>query len=138
MIRWRQSTGSPAQAAKGGAMMKDAAKEGQQDPVCPCGDCPLGEALSAIGGRWKIRLICTLYVDGTQRFCDLLKKTKGITGAMLSSSLKELERDGIVTRRQYEEVPLRVEYALTDRGRELWPILHRLAHWARKEPFDGD
>ena len=43
--------------------MKDAAKEERQNPVCPCGDCPLGEALSAIGGRWKIRLICTLYVE---------------------------------------------------------------------------
>ena len=118
--------------------MEDAAKEIRQNTVCPCGDCPLGEALAAIGGRWKIRLICTLYVDGTQRFGDLLKKTKGVTSAMLSSSLKELERDGIITRRQYEEIPPRVEYALTERGRELWPILHRLAHWAKHEPFDGD
>ena len=56
---------------------------------------------------------------------------------MLSSSLKELERDGLITRKQYEEIPLRVEYSLTEHGRELWPILHRLAHWARNEEFDG-
>ncbi len=109
------------------------------DPVCPCGDsCPLGRALGMIGGKWKLRIICTLYVDGTQRYNDLLKKTAGITNTMLASSLKELEADDIVTRTQYMEIPPRVEYALTEHGRELWPILHRLAHWARGESFDGD
>ena len=107
--------------------------------ICPCDvECPIGAALSAIGGRWKMRIICTLFVDGTQRYNDLVRKTTGITNAMLSSSLKELEADGIVTRKQFEEIPPRVEYSLTEHGRELWPILHRLAHWAKKEPFDED
>ena len=107
--------------------------------ICPCdAECPMGKALSVIGGRWKLRILCTLYVDGTQRFGDLARKTRGITSAMLSASLKELEADGVITRRQYEEIPPRVEYALTDHGRELWPILHRLAHWARGEAYDGD
>ncbi|MBR4203876.1 MAG: helix-turn-helix transcriptional regulator [Clostridia bacterium] len=108
-------------------------------PVCPCGDsCPLGRALDMIGGKWKLRIICTLYVDGTQRYNDLVKKTTGITNTMLAASLKELEADGIVTRTQYAEIPPRVEYALTEHGRELWPILHRLAHWAENVEFDGD
>ena len=85
-----------------------------------------------------MRIICSLYVDGTQRYNDLVKKIKGITNAMLSSSLKDLEADGIVTRKQYVEIPPRVEYTLTPRGNELWLILHRLAHWARGEEFDGD
>ena len=107
--------------------------------LCPCDEaCPVGQALGMIGGKWKLRLICSLYVDGTQRYNDLLRKVDGITSAMLASSLKELEADGLVTRRQYATVPLRVEYTLTARGRELWPILHRLAHWAKGEPFDGD
>ena len=107
--------------------------------ICPCdAECPMGKALAVIGGRWKLRILCTLYVDGTQRFGDLARKTRGITSAMLSASLKELEADGVITRRQYEEIPPRVEYALTDHGRELWPILHRLAHWARGEAYDGD
>ena len=107
--------------------------------ICPCDEvCPVGQALSLIGGRWKLRLLCSLYVDGTQRFSDLARKTEGITSAMLSASLKELEAAGLVTRRQYEAVPPRVEYTLTERGRGLWPILHRLAHWARNEEFDGD
>ncbi|MBR0140548.1 MAG: helix-turn-helix transcriptional regulator [Firmicutes bacterium] len=107
--------------------------------ICPCGqDCPLGKALSLIGGKWKLRIICALYLDGTQRFGDLIKKTKGITGAMLSSSLKELEAGGLITRKQFEEIPPRVEYSLTEKGKALWPILHRLVHWAEGEEFDGD
>ena len=107
--------------------------------VCPCvSPCPIAESLRLVGGKWKPRILCTLFVDGTQRFNDLLRKTAGVTSAMLSVSLKELEADGIITRRQYEEIPPRVEYALTDRGRQLWPILHRLAHWASGEEFDGD
>lgn len=110
-----------------------------RDAVCPCSEeCPLGKALSVIGGKWKVRILCTLYVDGTQRYNDLVKKTKGITNAMLSSSLKELEADGIITRKQYAEIPPRVEYALTEHGRELWPILHQLAHWVTGEPLDDE
>ncbi len=107
--------------------------------ICPCDEnCPVGEALSLVGGKWKMRIICSLYVDGTQRYNDLVKKTKGITSAMLSSSLKDLENGGLVIRKQYETIPPRVEYTLTERGKTLWPILHRLAHWARGEAFDGD
>lgn len=107
--------------------------------LCPCKKpCPLSEALKMVGGKWKARIICTLFIDGTQRYNDLVRKTEGVTNAMLSSSLKELEADGIVTRRQFEEIPPRVEYSLTERGRELWPILHRLAHWGAGEEFDGD
>ncbi len=108
-------------------------------PICPCSDeCPLGEALLKIGGKWKMKIICSLSVDGTLRYNDLKQRVAGITPAMLSSSLKELEADGLITRRQYPEVPVRVEYSLTEYGKELFPILHRLAHWAKHEPFDGD
>ncbi len=118
--------------------MKTAAKETGAE-ICPCDEvCPIGRALSMIGGKWKLRIICTLYVDGTQRYNDILKKTTGITNTMLATSLKELEEDGIVTRTQYVQIPPKVEYSLTGRGRELWPILHRLAHWAKGEEFDGD
>ena len=76
-------------------------------------------------------------MDGTQRYNDILKKTAGITNTMLACSLRELEADGIVIRNQYAEIPPRVEYALTDHGKALWPILHRLAHWASGEDPDG-
>ena len=107
--------------------------------VCPCKTpCPVGRALAMIGGKWKTRLICTLTVDGPQRYNELLKKTAGITNAMLASSLRGLEADGIVSRKQYEEIPVRVEYSLTERGKALWPILHRLGHWALGLDYDGD
>ena len=110
-----------------------------QQHNCPCtAQCALQSALESIGGKWKLRLICTLYVDGTQRYNDLLKKTRGITNTMLATSLKELEADNIVMRTQYAEIPPRVEYTLTEHGRELWPILHRLAHWAIGVEYDGD
>lgn len=127
-----------ARNMKGKAMEKKKSKS-CSDGICPCDTkCPLGKALAMIGGRWKLRLLCTLFVDGTQRYNDLLKKTKGITNAMLSSSLKELEANGLITRKQYEQIPPRVEYALTEHGKELWPILHQLAHWATGESLDGD
>ena len=107
--------------------------------ICPCeAECPIGRALAMVGGKWKMRIICSLFADGTQRYNDLIKKTQGITNAMLSASLKDLETDGIITRKQYETIPPKVEYSLTERGKELWPILHRLVHWAKEEPFDGD
>lgn len=107
--------------------------------ICPCSDpCPIGEAIAMIGGKWKLRILCSLNVDGTLRYNDLRERIAGITPAMLSSSLKELERDGLVVRTQYAEIPVRVEYRITERGKELWPILHRMAHWAMNIPFDSD
>ena len=99
--------------------------------VCPCDEkCPVGEALALVGGKWKMRIICSLYVDGTQRYNDLVKKTRGITSAMLSSSLKDLENGGLVIRKQYEAIPPRVEYSLTDLGKSLMPIVGDLINWA--------
>ena len=99
--------------------------------VCPCGEtCAIARALAMVGGRWKLRLLCTLSVDGTQRYNDLKRKTAGITPAMLSSSMKDLERDGPVTRTQYEQIPPRVEYSITEKGLQLMPILQQLAQWA--------
>lgn len=107
--------------------------------VCPCSEfCPIGEAVRMVGGRWKMRILCSLTVDGTLRYNDIKKKTTGITPAVLSSTMKELERDGLVSRVQYEEIPPRVEYTITEHGRDLWPILHRLAHWARNEEAGPD
>ncbi len=107
--------------------------------ICPCNDpCPIQEAISLIGGKWKMRILCSLTVDGKLRYNDLKQKTRGITPAMLSASLKELEAGGLINRTQYAEIPVRVEYSLTEHGKELWPILHRLVHWARNEEFDSD
>lgn len=107
--------------------------------VCPCSEvCPIGEALAMLSGKWKLRILCGLMVDGTLRYSDIKKRVSGITPAVLSSSLRELEADGLITRNCYAEVPVRVEYAATERGSELWPILHRLAHWSLGQPLEPD
>lgn len=97
---------------------------------CPCEDrCPLLLALEIIGGKWKIPIICALHNDGVTRYNELKRKINKISNTMLASSLKELESDGIVLRTQYNEMPLRVEYELTDKSASIIPILQELAVW---------
>ncbi len=98
--------------------------------VCPCTiGCPLQKAMSAIGGRWKMSIICSLSNDGPTRYNDLKRKMNGISNTMLAKSLKELEEDGLIKRTEYTEVPIRVEYEITDTVRSLIPILTELALW---------
>ncbi len=102
--------------------------------ACPCSEaCPIGEAIRMVGGRWKLRILCALTADGTLRYNDLKRKTSGITPAVLSSSMKELEQDGLVIRVQYQEIPVRVEYSATERARRLMPIIDSLAAWAMED-----
>ena len=98
---------------------------------CPCTSaCPLQHAMEMIGGKWKLSILCSLSVDGPVRYNDLKRKMNGISNTMLAKSLKELEEDGLVSRTEYMEVPIRVEYAPTNRVRSLIPILAQLAKWA--------
>lgn len=100
---------------------------------CPCQEkCPLSSALKVIGGKWKIPIICSLYNDGPTRYNELRRKIKGVTNTMLAFSLKELEGDGIVLRTQYNEMPLRVEYELTESSESLIPILGKLSAWGKE------
>ncbi|MDR2500441.1 MAG: helix-turn-helix transcriptional regulator [Treponema sp.] len=97
---------------------------------CPCMDfCPLDGAMRLIGGKWKVPIICALHQDGTSRYNELKRKIRGITNTMLASALKELEENGLITRKQYMEIPVRVEYSLTPACGELLPIIARLAQW---------
>ncbi len=114
-------------------------KAGGCGAVCPCNEvCPIGEALAMLSGKWKLRILCGLKVDGALRYSEIKKRVTGITPAVLSSSLKELESDGLITRTCYADAPVRVEYSLTEKGNGLWPVLHRLAHWSLEIPFDSD
>jgi DNA-binding HxlR family transcriptional regulator len=85
-----------------------------------------------IGGKWKAPILCALHQDGTTRYNELKHKIRGITNTMLASSLKELEECGLVRRKQYAEMPVRVEYSLTDACGELMPILNKLALWGTR------
>ncbi len=101
--------------------------------VCPCTvGCPLQKAMTAIGGKWKMSIICSLSNDGVTRYNELKRKMKGISNTMLAKSLKELEDDGLIKRTEYLEVPVRVEYEITDSVHSLIPILTELAVWGSK------
>ncbi|MGB9976871.1 winged helix-turn-helix transcriptional regulator [Thermovenabulum sp.] len=92
-------------------------------------NCPLTYALNLIGGKWKLPVIWALSKNGTMRYNELKRNINGITNMMLTQVLRELENDGIVNRKQYMEIPPRVEYSLTENGKELIPALKALAHW---------
>ena len=97
---------------------------------CPCMDfCPLEAAMRVVGGKWKIPILCSLHKDGATRYNDLKRKIRGITNTMLARSLKELEEAGLIKRQQFMEMPLKVEYSLTNASANLLPILAQLAQW---------
>ncbi len=90
--------------------------------------CPMVEAVRVIGGKWKLLIIYYLR-SAKQRYSQLWRQMPTITSKMLAQQLRELVRDGIVTRRVYPVVPLKVEYSLTAKGRALLPILDSLTTW---------
>ena len=92
--------------------------------------CPLEYGLDVFGGRWKPRIICVLGAKGTLRYGELRDEMVNISDAVLSSSLKELMADGIVTRKSFDEIPPRVEYSLTEKGASVVPVLKEICRWS--------
>jgi DNA-binding HxlR family transcriptional regulator len=88
------------------------------------------EALRCVEGKWKIVILCQMFALGTLRFSQLERLVVGVTQKMLIQQLKELEKDGIVERTVYPQVPPKVEYSLTDLGRALGPAMAALLDWA--------
>lgn len=91
--------------------------------------CPVELTLSVIAGRWKILIIHQL-LAGQKRFNQLQRELGGITHRTLSQQLKEMEEDGLVIRKDYGEIPPRVEYSLSPLGHSLRPILQAMEDWA--------
>jgi DNA-binding HxlR family transcriptional regulator len=92
--------------------------------------CALDVTMEYIGGKWKMVVLWYLRKDA-KRFSELKRLIPGITEKMLSLQLKQLEKDGIINRTIFAEVPPRVEYCLTKEGKTLLPILEELAKWGR-------
>lgn len=92
--------------------------------------CPIEITLSVIGGKWKPIILWHLSKDGIKRYGELKKSLNGITHKMLSTQLKELEADGLINRKEYQQVPPKVEYSLTERGKTIMPILSTMCEWA--------
>ena len=94
--------------------------------------CPIARTLDVIGERWTILILRDLVVAGPRKFQDFERSLGGISPNTLSARLKRLEEAGIVERRFYEQHPPRAEYALTEKGTELRPVLRALLDWGRK------
>ncbi len=92
--------------------------------------CTVGVTLDIIGGKWKAVILWHLS-HKTLRFSQLQRRLPGITQKMLTQQLRELERDGMVHRQVYAEVPPRVEYSLTQEGITLNPILAQMCEWGK-------
>lgn len=93
------------------------------------GNCPVTSLLLMLQGKWKFHILYELCIKDPIRFGELRKNIDGITNTMLASSLRELEKDGLVSRIQYNEIPPHVEYSLTEMGHDLLPIFYEMTKW---------
>ncbi|MDF0707434.1 helix-turn-helix domain-containing protein [Muricauda sp. 334s03] len=91
-------------------------------------DCPVTATLEVIGGKWK-PIILYVLMSGTKRFGALSVRIPTISRKVLTEQLRELESDGLLIRRQYKEIPPRVEYTLTPEGQSLWSVFNEMAIW---------
>ncbi|UFS60586.1 winged helix-turn-helix transcriptional regulator [Subtercola endophyticus] len=103
--------------------------EGPWDPYTR--DCPTRQVLDRIGDRWTVLIVGSLS-GGTLRFSEIRKTVYGISQKMLTQTLRGLERDGLVTRTIYPQIPPKVEYQLTPAGATLVPLLGSLQEWAKE------
>lgn len=92
-------------------------------------DCPTRHILDRIGDRWTVLIVVALW-DGSVRFSELRRRVEGISQKMLTQTLRGLERDGLVRRTVSSEVPVRVDYSLTEAGRTLREPLRALEEWS--------
>ncbi len=94
-------------------------------------DCPVCRTAEVISGKWTLLIIRDL-ADSSQRFCELERSLAGISPRTLSLRLRALEEQGIVERRTFPEVPPRVEYALTDKGKALAPLIEDMRSYGSR------
>lgn len=87
------------------------------------------KVVNMIGGKWKLRIIYMLAFHEILRYGELKRLLTPITHKMLSAQLKELERDGLVHRKEYQQIPPKVEYSLTQMGRDLKPVVKEMYQW---------
>jgi len=92
--------------------------------------CPMVKTMKVIGGKWKLLLIYYMN-EGTQRFSEFRRVIPPITAKMLTQQLRELELDGVVSRKVYAVIPPKVEYSLTKKGKKLLPVISSLHDWGK-------
>lgn len=92
--------------------------------------CPLEYGLEIFGGKWNSRIICVLAAKKVLRYSEIRREMGNITDAVLASTIKNLISNGIIQRKSYDEIPPRVEYSLSDKGKSVVPILRSICKWA--------
>ena len=92
--------------------------------------CPLEYGIEIFGGKWNSRIICVLASMKVLRYSELRKEMGNITDAVLAATLKELISNGIVMRKSFDQIPPKVEYSLSEKGRSIVPILQSICHWS--------
>jgi DNA-binding HxlR family transcriptional regulator len=93
--------------------------------------CPVETTLEVIGGRWKVLILRELFY-GVKRFSELHRALTGITQKMLTQQLREMERNGVVQRVVFPQIPPKVEYSLTPLGESLKPVLEAMHEWGMR------
>src|SRR5262245_44858426 len=94
--------------------------------------CPVARSLDVIGDRWSLLILRDFFRFGPRRFQDFEQTLPGLTPSILSARLKGFESQGVIESRLYAEHPPRLEYALTQKGRDLGPILEALKTWGER------
>lgn len=101
-------------------------------------DCPVRRTLEMLSGKWRTHILYALCKQPCCRFGELKKTIPHITNTMLTATLRDLERLGLVSRAQFNEIPPRVEYSLTEKGRALLPVFTELYKWGEKYLADEE
>lgn len=95
-------------------------------------NCGMFYTLSVIGGRWKVGILASLLDNEVLRYSEIKSKLPNITERMLIKQLKELQNDGLIIRKDYQEIPPRVEYSISEKGRSVESVLVTLRHWGKE------
>lgn len=96
------------------------------------GNCPVTLLLRMIQGKWKAQILYQFCIHGKIRYGKLKQALPGITNAMLTNALRELVRDGLVVREQFNEIPPHVEYSFSEMGKDLLPVFYAIMVWGFK------
>lgn len=100
--------------------------------------CAMAFTIARIGGRWKLSILGLLHDHKSLRYAEMKARLPGISERMLSLQLKELEAEGLVWKRIYAEIPVRVEYQLSVKGESLSPIFHEMTKWGEEHRGEGE
>jgi len=101
-------------------------------------NCVMIYSMEIIGGKWRVPILWKLYQNKTMRYNELKRNLEGITNIMLTRSLQSLEENGLVDRVEFDQIPPRVEYSLTDNGLQLVPALESIFNWGKRRMTSED